>query len=289
MIPTTRDADGRRSALDSGLDWGLIGRQIAGILHLELRRNLFGRRALALYFLAFAPVGLMLLWALSGEPQKLRGSIEAVPVFAGVFEVYLRSSVFLSALILFMSLFRSEILQRSLHYYLLTPARREVLVVGKYLSALLAACLTIAVGTVALYLLTFVPWGVGELGRHLGNVGFSHLISYVGIACLGCAGYGAVFLLLGLFLRNPVVPAVLFWAWEWANFLLPPLLKKVSVIFYLRSLYPLPVAPEWKWAAIAADPISPWLSIPGIFLFIAAVLALAGLRARRMELGYGGD
>jgi hypothetical protein len=31
------------------------------------------------------------------------------------------------------------------------------------------------------------------------------------------------------------------------------------------------------------------VSVPGIFLFTAAVLALAGLRARRMELGYGGD
>ena len=42
------------------VDWGLIGRQIPGILRLELRRNLFCRRALALYFLAFAPVALLL-------------------------------------------------------------------------------------------------------------------------------------------------------------------------------------------------------------------------------------
>jgi len=287
MIPATRDADDRRSALDSGLDWGLIGRQIAGILRLELRRNLFGRRAMALYFLAFAPVGLMLLWPLSPLPKELQGPIGAVPVFAGLFEGYLRTSIFLSALILFMSLFRSEILHRSLHYYLLTPVRREVLVVGKYLSALLAACVTFTVGTIALYLLTFVPWGVGELGSHLGRVGFSHLAGYVGIACLACAGYGAVFLLVGLFLRNPVVAAVMVWGWEAINPFLPALLKKVSVIFYLQSLYPVPMPAEL--VAIHADPISPWVSVPGIFLFTVAVLALAGLRARRMELGYGGD
>jgi len=273
----------------TSLDWGLVQRQIRGILRLELRRNLVGRRAFALYLLAFAPVLLFFLWAVSPAPRKfMQGPVDAVPMFAWVFEGMMRTSIFLSALILFMSLFRTEILQRSIHYYLLTPVRREVLVVGKYLSALIAACVVFAISTVGLYLATFAAWGFGPLSRFLfQGPGLGNLVAYVGIAVLGCTGYGALFLLAGLFFRNPVVAAVSIWGWEFINYLLPPLLKKFSVIFYLQSLYPVPLPTEV--IAVLSDPVPAWLSVPGLLLFTALVLALAGWRARWMELGYGGD
>ncbi len=285
-----RAAGGPAPGGPAAVDWGLIGRQIGGIFRLELKRNLFGRRALALYFLAFSPVLLLLLWAISPAPEHLemRAPMDAVPMFGGMFELYLRTSIFLSALILFMSLFRSEILQRSLHYYLLTPVRRETLVVGKYLTALAAACAVFALATAALFAFTFVPWGVGELFRFLfQGPGLGNLVAYTGIAVLGCAGYGAVFLLMGLFFRNPVVAAVIIWGWEAINFLLPPLLKKVSVIFYLQSLYPVPLPAGI--VTVLGDPISAWISVPGFLVFTALVLALASFRARRMEISYGGD
>lgn len=288
MSPVSASTVGPAAA--GAIDWDLVRRQVAGIFRLELRRNLFGRRALALYFLAFAPVLLLALWAISPAPRQLmmNAPMDAVPLFAGLFEGYLRTSVFLSALILFMSLFRSEILQRSLHYYLLTPVRREVLVAGKYLTALVASCSVFAAATAALFLLTFIPWGPGELLRFLlQGPGLGNLVAYMGIAVLGCAGYGAVFLLMGLFFRNPVVAAVVIWGWEAINFLLPPLLKKVSVIFYLQSLYPVPLPAEI--VSVLSEPISAWISVPGLLVFTVLVLALAGWRARRMEISYGGD
>jgi hypothetical protein len=33
-------------------------------------------------------------------------------------------------------------------------------------------------------------------------------------------------LIVGLFFRNPIIPALMLYGWEWINFLLPPLLKK---------------------------------------------------------------
>ncbi len=38
-----------------------------------------------------------------------------------------------------MNLFRGDIVDRSLHFYFLSPVRREVLVVGKYLSGLVTS------------------------------------------------------------------------------------------------------------------------------------------------------
>ncbi len=281
------------AALDESrpdLDGGLIGRQIAGILRLELRRNLLSRRAFALYFLAFAPVAVFAVWTVSPVPRHFDGPAQAVAqVFAPVFVGYLRTVIFLSALITFMSLYRSEILEKSLHYYYLTPVRRWVLVAGKYFSALLSACTVFAVSTTALFLLTCAPWGPGATSRYLfAGPGLGHLAAYVGIAMLGCIGYGAVFLLVGLFFKNAIIPAALIWGWEAIIFLVPPMLKKLSVIYYLRSLYPIPL-PEAFIEVLVAEPTPAWISVPGLLIFTVLVLAFAGWRARHMEISYGGD
>lgn len=280
------------SSTRKGLDWALIRRQIAGILRLELRRNLFSRRSFALYFLAFSPVPIFLLWAISSETRHFDGPPQAIAqVFATFFPVYLRTVIFLSALITFMSLYRSEVLERSLHYYYLTPVRRWVLVVGKYISALISACAVFAVSTTAIFLLICIPWGPGATARYLfDGPGMSNLIGYIGVAILGCIGYGAVFLLIGLFFKNAIVPAFFVWAWEAANFIMPVALKKVSVIYYLNSLYPIPFLPEVRFfEVVAGQPTPPWVSVPGLVVFTALVLTFAGWRARHMEISYGGE
>lgn len=278
-----------QAAAPSTLDWGLIRRQIVGILRRELGRNLLSMRALALYFLAFAPVAMLAVWSMTPFPEEfLDGPAAAAALFANLFPFYLRIAVFLSSIFLFTNLFRAEILEKSLHYYLLCPVRREVLVAGKYTAALIAACLTFVVSTSALFFFMVLPWGGGELTAYmLRGPGLGILLTYLGIAVLGCAGYGAVFLLVGQLFRNPLVPAVGLWVWEFINFLLPPLLKKISVVHYLRSLYPIPVA-EGLFAVVA-EPTPAWLSIPGMLLFTALVLLAAGWRARHMEITYGGE
>ena len=57
---------------------------------------------------------------------------------------------------------------------------------------------------------------------------------------LGCVGYGSVFLALGLYVRNPIVPAAVLLAWEGVNGILPHALQKLSILYYLQSLCPVP-------------------------------------------------
>jgi ABC-type transport system involved in multi-copper enzyme maturation permease subunit len=271
---------------------GLIKRQLWGILRMELRKTLFSRRAMGLYFLAFGPVALISLWAMWGlmRGKPPFGAMqEAALMFSTIFVLYLRVSIFMSALLLFMSLFRADILEKSLHYYFLSPVRREILVAGKYLAALIAAWIVFAVGTASLYLLTFVPWGLSEMTRYVfQGPGFGHLMAYIGTAILGVAGYGAVFLFAGQYFKNPVVPAVMIWLWEFINFLLPAALKKISVIFYLQSFYPVPT-PDARLFSVYAEPPAAWASILGLLLFTAVVLFAASWRARIMEVNYSGD
>lgn len=273
----------------STTDWSLMVRQLGGACRLDLRRALLSPRSLALYFLAFAPVLLVTIWALTPFPtEHLSGPQESIKVFTVLFEFYIRVSIFFSAMFLFVSLYRSEILERSLHYYLLTPVKREVVALGKYLAALIASAGVFMVGTAALFLLVSSPWGMAELGNYMfSGPGLSNLFAYVGIAFLACAGYGALFLLVGTLFRNPVIPAAVIWGWEAANLLLPPALKPFSVVFHLHSLYPVPLGRGLL--EVLGSPAPAWVAIVGAVGFTLLVLFLAGRKVRRMDLAYGGE
>src|SRR5437764_14810110 len=113
----------------------------------------------------------------------------------------------------------------------------------------------------------------------------NQLFWYVTITILACVGYGAFFLVVGLFFRNPIIPALVLYGWEWINFLLPPLLKKISVVHYLHSLVPVPVS-EGPFAVVA-QPTPAWISISGLLIVTALVFFLAVTTLRRLELRYG--
>jgi len=119
------------------------------------------------------------------------------------------------------------------------------------------------------------------------GAGLGHLLTYTGITILACIGYGAFFLVVGLFIRNPIIPAIVLYGWEWLNFLLPPLLKKISVIHYLHSLVPIPVS-EGPFAVVA-EPTPAWIAVPSLIMVTIVVLVIASLRIRHMEIRYGSD
>ncbi len=269
-------------------------RQFLGVLRIELAKTLFGRRALPLWLFALIPIGISLLSLIVStvwDPKEGGVSLaDSVMAFALIFQVLVRGLLFLGCAWIFTSLFRGEILDRSLHYYFLAPIRRELLTLGKFVAGWIGSTtLFVTSGLVCQGLLFGALGPSAALDHLLHGAGLLHWISYAFVTALACMGYGAVFLLAGLRFKNPLVPAVVVFLWETTNPLLPALLKKLSVIFYLQAL--LPVRPEGAEGpfALLADPVSPWLAIPGLFLFTAAMLFLATRRALALEIAYAGD
>ncbi len=269
-------------------------RQIATVARLEVAKSLFTLRAAPLYLLAGIPVvavGLILFFMIVfGDAPEELGTVGGTAMFyAHIYQVFiLRIVIYTGCVWLFMNLFRGEVLDRSLHYYFLAPIRREVLVAGKFAAGLISAALLFVGTTVASLFLLYAHAGPLAALEHLvGGAGLGQLAGYVGVTLLACLGYGAVFLTIGLLLRNPIVPALLIFLWELINPFLPSLLKKISVVFYLEAL--LPVRIEDGPFAVIADPVSAWLAVPGLLIFAAVVLACAGWRIRRMEVSYGVD
>lgn len=217
-------------------------------------------------------------------------------VFATVFQFfYLRLAVFFGCVGVFMNLFRGEMLDKSLHFYLLAPLRREVLTVAKYLAGLIAT-VTIFTTSTALQL-----WALSlhlrgpELDAYLAGPGWDHVAAYLGVTVLACVGYGSVFLAAGMLFRNPIIPATGVLIWEGMNIFLPAVLKKISVIFYLRSLCPIVAPPDAdlpppvRLLISTAEPTPVPLAILGLLAVTGVVLVIAGRRARRLEINYSTD
>ena len=176
-----------------------------------------------------------------------------------MFQIFqLRLAVFFGCVVIFLNLFRGEVVQKSLHYYFLAPVRREVLVAGKYLAGSITAVTVFTASTILSYLVTL---------KHLAQTGNAalagpaagHMAAYAGVTALACLGYGAVFLLLGILFRNPIIPAISVLLWE-SLIVFSALLKKISVIFYLESLCPVRVPFEGpgQLFAISSVPSPPY-------------------------------
>jgi ABC-type transport system involved in multi-copper enzyme maturation permease subunit len=274
----------------SSLPFALWWRQIRAIFRLEIEKNFLGKRSILIYLLALLPVIPLALLAPFTPPGNEWSDFNQ---YSMIFAIYyggfiLRTVVFFGCAWIFMNLFRGEIVDRSLHFYFLSPVKREVLVVGKYLSGLVTSIVLFTGATVISMLLLYLPHFYSESVRFFfDGVGMTQLLTYAGVTILACIGYGAFFLVVGLFIRNPIIPALVLYGWEWINFLLPPLLKKISVIHYLHSLTPVPIS-EGPFAVVA-EPTPAWIAIPSLIVVTILVLVLASYRIRKMEIRYGSD
>jgi len=215
-------------------------------------------------------------------------------VFAGVFQFFfIRLAIFFGCLGIFMNLFRGEMLDKSLHYYLLAPIRREVLLVGKFLAGLLAATVIFTFSAALQLVAASLSFDASTISQFLYQQhGFSQIGSYLLVTVLACIGYGSVFLATGLLFKNPIIPAAIVLIWEAANPLLPTLLKKISVIYYLKSMCPVqvPVDPGMpKLLALLVsntEPVSAYLAVIGLIALSAVVLFASSQRVRTLEINY---
>ncbi len=215
-------------------------------------------------------------------------------VFAGIFQYfYLRLAIFFGCLGIFMYLFRGEMSNRTLHFWFLAPARRDVLLVGKYAAGLIASAAIFGGGALLTLAAMIWPHDPVEVQAYWNAGGMAHVFWYWAAAALGCVGYGSVFLAVGLYVRNPIIPAAVLLAWEGANGIFPHALQKMSILYYLQSLCPVPApidndAPTLiRLLAAPAAPASRPGAILGLMILTAFVLWIAAVAVRRMQISYG--
>lgn len=274
----------------ANLHWSLWARQTWAVAKLELHKSLLQKRAW--WLLAAAPIlltGLHSILATSGTWQGCSLGVDT-RAFGSIFQIFIvRLGIFFGCAGIFTTLFRGEVSEKTLHYYFLTPVRREVLAAGKYVAGEITAFVFFVGGTALSYILITVHFGAPAWQRLFHGPGLYELSWYMVVAALACLGYGAIFLAFGLWFKNPMIPAAGLMVWEGINPFLPAVMKKVSVIFYLQGLCPTDVQMNGPLALleILAEPTPAWLAIPGLLLLTAVILGLAGWSVRSMEVSYG--
>jgi hypothetical protein len=92
-------------------------------------------------------------------------------------------------------------------------------------------------------------------------------------------------LVVGKFLAGALTTVVVLF-WEGINGVLPVWLKRFSVTYYLKPLFPveLPIEGVLGLFTVVAEPTPPWLAVSGLLLFAGLALAFACWRIRRLEV-----
>jgi ABC-2 type transport system permease protein len=136
----------------------------------------------------------------------------------------------LTALIIGVGLFRTEIDEDTLPYLTLRTLARPWLVVGKYLGGWLA---------VLTFLLPSFAISLGITAYAADGVGFPSGYGLAGLALvvLGSLVYLAIYLVIGLVTPSAVVVGLVYaFLWEFVLPLFPGHLPQVTVYYYLRAL-----------------------------------------------------
>ena len=265
-------------------------RQFAAVAGQALKSSLLSKRVLAVLALMLMPIAFLTVIGFvkeDGEPLTNNLSY-ARTIFGFVYSTFILAAVLmLGNALMFTSIIRGDILNRSFHYALLAAVRREILVAGKFAGAFIAAGLLFGIATIICYLLIYIPYGTTRLIMDLsGGVAVEQMATYFLMTVMGCLGYGSIFMAAGLLFRNPLIPVLFVCGWEVVNFLMPPALKLLSITYYLKSLMPVLIDEGPLPLAIVASPLSPAMAIAGIFAVSAVCLGISIYLIRRFEIRY---
>jgi ABC-2 type transport system permease protein len=242
---------------------------VRAIFDLTLEGMIWSRRTLLMAVFLGVPVVFALVFRAflaAHMPPRLTG-FDLYAVIVAVY--YVRNVLPLAALFYATSLVADEVEGKTLTYLLTRPLTRPAILLGKFL-AYVVTTLTLALpATVVTFFLLVTTGGFSGVGAAVPD-----LLRDLGAMSLTLVVYGAFFTLLGVLLRRPMIPGLLFlFGWEFlAN--LPGYLPRLTLSAWVRSLIR-HRPPEEGLSAFFAQAILPWdLSL---LVLLAASLVFLGL------------
>jgi ABC-2 type transport system permease protein len=255
------------------------------VFDLSLGEMLWSRRTIFMGIVVGAPVILALVMrlvqALGIPPLRVNGSlVEPASIFGVLIWVpFLRFIVPVLGVFYGTSLIADEVEDKTITYLFTRPIRRSAVLVGKYIAYL--ACTTLVVlPSVMLVFFLLVPFA--QIGAS-----FRALLIDLGLLAIGLAAYGAVFALVGVIVKRPLVASLIFaFGWEQAALIIPGYLRRFTVMYYLQSLVPHSTLSDNVIALLEAfitNPPSPLVSVLSLVFAVVASLALAGRVIERRE------
>jgi ABC-2 type transport system permease protein len=202
-----------------------------GVFDLSLESMVWSRRTVFMAVL----LGLPILFALLFRFLSTRATgpeTTAFDLYGLLVAFYYVGNVLpLTALFYGSALIAEEVDGRTITYLLTRPIGRPAILTGKFAAYLATTLsLTLPAAMVTFFLLATAK-GFGGLGSRVPD-----LFRDLGVLALTLAVYGALFTLLGVLVRRPVIPGLLFiFVWELVS-KLPGDMPRYTITTYLRSL-----------------------------------------------------
>jgi ABC-type transport system involved in multi-copper enzyme maturation permease subunit len=207
-----------------------FARAARGVFDLALEGMVWSRRSLMMALLLGLPVAFGILYR-AVLVAKLPTQVSAADLYGVIVTVSIRFLVPLAALFYATALIADEVEGKTLTYLLTRPIQRSAILTGKF-----AACLatTLALSLPSLVVTFFLL--MSARGWDAVGPAVPDLFRDMGVVALALLAYGALFTLLGVVLKRPMIPGLLFvFVWEMvAN--LPGYLPRFTITAYLRSL-----------------------------------------------------
>jgi ABC-2 type transport system permease protein len=201
------------------------------VFDLSLEGMLWTRRTLLMGILVALPALLAIVYRILLAQPDVRLPSPGETYGGTVVLYWIRNALPLAALFFGTSLVADEVEGRTLTYLLTRPLTRASIFTGKF-AAYLATTLSLALPAevVTFFVYQTAP-GASGVGASVGD-----LLRDTGVIALTLVVYGAFFSLLGVLLKRPVIPGLLFlYGWELlAN--LPGYLPRLTLTAWLRSL-----------------------------------------------------
>jgi ABC-2 type transport system permease protein len=200
------------------------------VFGLSLEGMLWSRRSLVLGVFLAIPVLIAIVYRLV-LAARLPAEITGLHLYGYLVALFwVRNALPLAALFYATALIADEVEGRTLTYLLTRPVRRSAILAGKFGAYVVTTlCLALPAAVVTFFVLATssgvsLAASVPDLFRDLGVLSLTLLV------------YGALFALMGVLMKRPLIPGLLFlFVWEMAANL-PGYVPRFTITAWLRSL-----------------------------------------------------
>ncbi|HET9316119.1 MAG TPA: ABC transporter permease [Vicinamibacteria bacterium] len=200
------------------------------VFGLSLEGMLWSRRSLVLGAFLAVPVLIAIVYRVV-LVAKMPAEITGLHLYGYLVALFwVRNALPLAALFYATALIADEVEGRTLTYLITRPVRRSAILAGKFAAYLVTTlCLALPAAVITFFMLATsrgvsLAASVPDLFRDLGVLALTLLV------------YGALFALMGVLMKRPLLPGLLFlFVWEMAANL-PGYVPRFTITAWLRSL-----------------------------------------------------
>jgi len=239
-------------------------RQFKTIFSMAFRQMFWSKKTFFMSVISLLPVVLAIIL------RFIRHSYDATSIFS-IFALLI-FVLFLSILVSLLygtSIVADEVDNKTITYLLTRSVSKSSIILGKFTAYLLGAFLLLFLSLLIILLLTAT-----NPKMFVSNLGLFG--KYLGIIALALVAYGSIFTFFGAGFKHPVIIGLLFaFGWEKIAVVVPGLIKKISVVYYLLSAFPTDQLPKDISDGLFKSTIQPALSIIILLLVAGAFLGLS--------------